>query len=93
MLAFSEFGRTVKENASAGTDHGTSGPVFLAGCQVRAGLQGNMPSLLDLDPQSGELRVGTDFRRVYATVLENWLGLEAKPVLGGDFESLPLFRS
>jgi uncharacterized protein (DUF1501 family) len=93
VLAFSEFGRTVKENASAGTDHGTSGPVFLAGSQVRAGLQGDMPSLLDLDPQSGELRVGTDFRRVYATVVENWLGLEAKPVLGGDFELLPLFRS
>ena len=93
VLAFSEFGRTVKENASAGTDHGTSGPVFLAGSQVRAGMQGKMPSLLDLDPQSGELRVGTDFRRVYATVLENWLGLEAKPVLGGDFDLLPLFRS
>jgi uncharacterized protein (DUF1501 family) len=93
LLAFSEFGRTVKENGSAGTDHGTSGPVFLAGSQVRAGLQGNMPSLLDLDPQSGELRVGTDFRRVYATVLEDWMGLESKPVLGGDFESLPLFRS
>lgn len=93
VLAFSEFGRTVKENASAGTDHGTAGPVFLAGSQVRAGLRGDMPSLLDLDPKSGELRVGTDFRRVYATVLETWLGLEAKPVLGGDFELLPLFRS
>jgi uncharacterized protein (DUF1501 family) len=93
VLAFSEFGRTVQENASAGTDHGTSGPVFLAGSQVRAGLQGPMPSLLDLDPQCGELRVVTDFRRVYATVLENWLGLDAKPVLGGDFELLPLFRS
>jgi uncharacterized protein (DUF1501 family) len=93
VLAFSEFGRTVQENASAGTDHGTSGPVFLAGSQVRAGLQGKIPSLQDLDPQSGELRVGIDFRRVYATVLKTWLGLEAKPVLGGDFELLPLFRS
>jgi uncharacterized protein (DUF1501 family) len=93
VLAFSEFGRTAKENGSAGTDHGTSGPVFLAGPEVRAGLQGTMPSLLDLDPQTGELRVVTDFRRVYATVLENWLGLDAKPVLGGSYEPLPLFRS
>jgi uncharacterized protein (DUF1501 family) len=93
VLAFSEFGRTVKENASAGTDHGTSGPVFLAGSLVQAGLQGSMPSLLDLDPRTGELRVGLDFRRVYATVLQDWLGLDAKPVLGGGFESLPLFRT
>ncbi len=93
VLAFSEFGRTVKENASAGTDHGTAGPVFLAGPRVRPGLQGAMPSLLDLDPMTGELRVGIDFRRVYATVLANWLSLDAQPVLGGDFEPLPLFRT
>jgi uncharacterized protein (DUF1501 family) len=93
VLAFSEFGRTVKENASAGTDHGTAGPVFLAGPRVHAGVQGAMPSLLDLDPQTGELRVDTDFRRVYATVLTNWLGLDAQPVLGGSFDPLPLLRT
>ena len=93
MLLFSEFGRTVKENGSAGTDHGTAGPVFLAGAPVRGGLAGATPSLLDLDPKHGDLRVGLDFRRVYAAVLEDWLGLPAKEALGGPFERLPLFRS
>jgi uncharacterized protein (DUF1501 family) len=93
ILAFSEFGRTVSENASAGTDHGTSGPVLLAGPRVRAGLIGAMPSLLDLDPTHGDLRVAVDFRRVYATVLADWLGLPTTAALGGAFEPLPLFRA
>jgi uncharacterized protein (DUF1501 family) len=92
VLAFSEFGRTVKENGTAGTDHGTAGPVFLAGPSVKPGLVGTMPRLLDPDPTHGDLRVGLDFRRVYATVLENWLGLPARAALGGSFERLPLFR-
>jgi uncharacterized protein (DUF1501 family) len=93
VLAFSEFGRTVKENGSAGTDHGTAGPVFLAGPAVRGGLVGATPSLVDLDPADGDLRRSLDFRRVYATVLEGWLGLPAGPALGGTFERLPLFRA
>ncbi len=93
VLAFSEFGRTVKENGTAGTDHGTAGPVFLAGPCVKAGLVGTMPKLLDPDPRHGDLRVGTDFRAVYATVLEDWLGLSAKAALGADFEKLSLFRT
>jgi uncharacterized protein (DUF1501 family) len=92
VLMFSEFGRTVRENGSAGTDHGTSGPVFLAGPGVKAGLVGTTPSLVDLDPTHGDLKVGIDFRRVYATVLEEWLGLPAQTALGGEFERLPLFR-
>ncbi|HMF19358.1 MAG TPA: DUF1501 domain-containing protein, partial [Gemmataceae bacterium] len=92
VLTFSEFGRTVAENGSAGTDHGTSGPVFLAGSGVKSGLAGTMPSLLDLDPKVGDLRTSVDFRRVYASVLENWLELPAKAALGGEFERLPLFR-
>jgi uncharacterized protein (DUF1501 family) len=92
VLCFSEFGRTVAENDSAGTDHGTAGPVFLAGPAVRAGLVGATPSLVDLDPTHGDLRVGIDFRRVYATVLDDWLGLTAREALGGVFERLPLFR-
>jgi uncharacterized protein (DUF1501 family) len=92
VLCFSEFGRTVKENGSAGTDHGTAGPVFLAGPGVKGGLVGSTPSLLDLDPKHGDLKVGLDFRRVYATVLEKWLGLPSNPALGGTFEPLPLFR-
>ncbi len=93
VLAFSEFGRTVKENGSAGTDHGTAGPVFLAGPGVKAGLVGKAPSLLDLDPKHGDLRMSLDFRRVYATVLTDWLGLAADVALGGPFDKLPLFRA
>ena len=90
---FSEFGRTVKENGSAGTDHGTAGPVLLAGPAVRGGLVGATPNLVDLDPKDGDLRRSLDFRQVYATVLEGWLGLPTKTALGGTFERLPLFRS
>jgi uncharacterized protein (DUF1501 family) len=93
VLIFSEFGRTVAENASAGTDHGTSAPVFLAGPGVKPGLVGVMPSLLDLDPKHGDLRVSVDFRQVYATILRDWLGLPARTALAGDFTPLPLFKA
>jgi uncharacterized protein (DUF1501 family) len=91
VLCFSEFGRRVAENGSYGTDHGTAGPVFLAGGRVRGGLVGATPSLGDLE--GGDLKMSIDFRRVYATALEDWLGLPARAVLAGDFERLPLFRS
>ena len=91
VLCFSEFGRRVADNGSAGTDHGTAGPVILAGAGVRPGLVGPTPSLTDLE--DGDLKVGVDFRRVYAAVLEGWLGLPAEPALGGAFEPLPLFRA
>ncbi len=91
VLCFSEFGRRAAENGSYGTDHGTAGPVFLAGGRVRAGLVGATPGLADLD--GGDLKMGIDFRRVYATALEDWLGLAARPVLAGVFERLPLFRA
>jgi uncharacterized protein (DUF1501 family) len=91
ILAFSEFGRRVRENGSRGTDHGTAGPVFLAGAAVKGGLVGAAPRLLEL--RDGDLEVTVDFRRVYATVLEGWLGLSAMAVLGRRFEALPLFRS
>jgi uncharacterized protein (DUF1501 family) len=90
VLCFSEFGRRVQENGSHGTDHGTAGPVFVAGPGVKAGLVGATPKLLDL--QDGDLKMSVDFRRVYAAVLEDWLGLPAKTALGGAFETLPLFR-
>jgi uncharacterized protein (DUF1501 family) len=93
LLAFSEFGRTVKENASGGTDHGTAGPVFLAGPRVKAGLIGATPRLLDLDAEHGDLKMAIDFRRVYATVLEDWLALPAAAALAGSFEKLPLFKT
>jgi uncharacterized protein (DUF1501 family) len=90
MLAFSEFGRRVAENGSAGTDHGTAGPVFLAGKRVQSGLVGSTPSLTDL--QAGDLKASLDFRRGYATVLEDWLGLPSETALADRFEPLPLFR-
>jgi uncharacterized protein (DUF1501 family) len=93
LLTFSEFGRSVKENGSAGTDHGTAGPVLVAGRPVKPGLVGKTPSLLELDAKHGDLKMGLDFRQVYATVLEDWLGLPAKTALGGTFERLPLFRT
>jgi uncharacterized protein (DUF1501 family) len=93
VMTFSEFGRTVKENDSAGTDHGTAGPVLLAGPPVKPGLVGSYPSLMELDPRHGDLNMGVDFRRVYATVLGDWLGLPAQSAVGGSFEPLPLFRT
>jgi uncharacterized protein (DUF1501 family) len=93
VLCFSEFGRTVRENGSGGTDHGTAGTVFLAGPAVRAGLVGATPSLLDLDEKHGDLKVGLDFRQVYATVLEDWLSLPSGPALGQAFAKMPLFRA
>jgi uncharacterized protein (DUF1501 family) len=91
LLTFSEFGRTIKENGSAGTDHGTAGAVFVAGPAVRGGAAGALPSLTDLD--RGEPKMTTDFRGVYAAVLEDWLGVPSADVLGGAFEPAPLFRA
>jgi uncharacterized protein (DUF1501 family) len=90
VLCFSEFGRRVAENGSQGTDHGTAGPVLLVGPTVRAGLIGEAPRLLDL--QHGDLKMTVDFRRIYASVLEDWLGLPSKQALGGDFARLPLLQ-
>jgi uncharacterized protein (DUF1501 family) len=90
LMAFSEFGRRVKENGSMGTDHGTAAPLLLAGGAVKAGLIGVTPSLTDLD--EGDLKMSIDFRRVYATILQSWLNVPAKTVLAGDFEPIALLR-
>jgi uncharacterized protein (DUF1501 family) len=90
VLAFSEFGRRVAENASGGTDHGAAGPMFLAGAPVVGGLHGTPPDLGDLD--DGDLRFSTDFRRVYATALA-WLGAPPADVLGPGFAPLPLLSA
>jgi uncharacterized protein (DUF1501 family) len=91
VMSFSEFGRRVAENASEGTDHGAAAPMFLAGSRVRAGLVGEHPSLSDLD--DGDLKFHTDFRQVYATLLEQWLGLPAASVLGGEFKSIDALKA
>ncbi|MGD9854084.1 MAG: DUF1501 domain-containing protein [Planctomycetaceae bacterium] len=87
-VCFSEFGRRVAENASEGTDHGTAAPMFLAGSHVQAGFIGPHPSLSDLD--AGDLRFHTDFRQVYAAILEDWLGCASEPILGGEFRPVSI---
>ena len=89
VLVFSEFGRTVRENASRGTDHGTAGPVFVAGKNLRQPLVGTAPSLEDLE--DGEPKVGIDFRRVYATLIRDVLGTAPEAVVG-QATPLSLFR-
>lgn len=89
VMSFSEFGRRVRENASAGTDHGTAAPMFIIGNQVTAGPIGDHPSLTDLD--DGDLKYQIDYRSVYAEVLENWLGVKAAPIIGEGYKPLSLF--
>jgi uncharacterized protein (DUF1501 family) len=84
VMTWSEFGRRVEENASAGTDHGTAAPLFVLGNAVQGGIYGEPPDLNDLD-SAGNLKFTTDFRSVYATVLDRWLGAPATSVLGGSF--------
>lgn len=89
VMSFSEFGRRVRENASRGTDHGTAAPMFVIGNNVNSGLIGEHPSFDDL--VDGDFKHGVDYRSVYGSVLENWLGVEARPILGGEFESMDIF--
>jgi uncharacterized protein (DUF1501 family) len=88
LMTFSEFGRRVAENANNGTDHGTAAPMFLIGGRVKPGLFGAHPSLTNLD--NGDLKFGTDFRCVYASVLDNWLHAPSQLVLGRKFSTLPI---
>src|SRR5262249_3916001 len=88
VLVFSEFGRRLKENGSGGTDDGTAAPVFVLGQAVRPGVHGPYPNLQDL--QDGDPKHAVDFRRVYASVLDGWLGCPSQSVLGQAFERLPL---
>lgn len=83
VLAFSEFGRRTYENASAGTDHGAAAPMFLIGSGVKGGLHGPNPNLQDL--ADGDVRFAIDFREVYATTLDRWMGGDSQLVLGRKF--------
>lgn len=87
VVTWSEFGRRVEENASGGTDHGTAAPLFVLGKQVQGGLYGDPVSLTQLD-ENRNLRHTTDFRRVYATIIERWLDAAPQPILGGSFDPL-----
>jgi uncharacterized protein (DUF1501 family) len=89
-LTFSEFGRRVDENASAGTDHGAASCLFLTGSKLKGGLTGTYPSLEKLG--EGDLMHTVDFRSVYATILQKWLDCDAEKLLGGKFVGLDLFK-
>ena len=87
MLLFTEFGRRVRDNGS-GTDHGSGGGSFVIGDPVKGGMYGRYPSLKAEDQLDGDLQFNYDFRGLYSTILERWLGLDAKPLVGGRFEQL-----
>ncbi len=84
LATFSEFGRRVAENGSLGTDHGAASQMFVVSPKCRAGVIGQHPSLTDLD--DGDLKFHTDFRSVYATLMDRWLDIASEPVLGGSFK-------
>ena len=85
MLMFSEFGRRVRDNGS-GTDHGSAGVAFVVGDAVKGGQYGEYPSTKTEDLEQGDLVPNLDFRGLYSTVLEDWLELDANPIIGGTFE-------
>jgi uncharacterized protein (DUF1501 family) len=87
MFMFTEFGRRVRDNGS-GTDHGSGGVAFAIGDPVKAGTFGEYPSLKGEDLLEGDLRFNIDFRGVYGTMVERWLGLDPVPVVGGNFEQI-----
>ena len=85
LLMFSEFGRRVHDNGS-GTDHGAAGLVFAMGDGIKGGEYGEYPSSRPENLEQGDLVSGVDFRSVYSTILENWMGLDANPIVGGVYE-------
>jgi uncharacterized protein (DUF1501 family) len=94
VLQFSEFGRRIQENGSQGTDHGAASVMMAVGGQVRGGIYGTAPNLNPADTSNptlenggNDVRYQTDFRSVYSTVIENWLGGDSAKILGGDFRS------
>ena len=87
MVLFTEFGRRVKDNGT-GTDHGAGGAAFVIGNQVKGGMYGTYPSLKPEDLSQGDLEPNYDFRGLYSTVIERWLGLDAVPIVGGKFEQM-----
>jgi len=90
-VAFSEFGRRVKQNASQGTDHGCAGPMFTFGPMAKPGVYGTHPSLTKLD--QGDLVYTTDFRSVYASVIEQWMQADSVKVLGGKFKPAAILET
>jgi uncharacterized protein (DUF1501 family) len=91
LLVFTEFGRRVHDNGS-GSDHGSGGIAFVVGDNVQGGLHGEYPSLAANKLLEGDLQFNNDFRGLYSTLLEDWMGLDAKPLVGGSFEKLAFIK-
>ncbi len=91
MYLFSEFGRRVHDNGS-GTDHGAAGATFYIGDPVQGGLYGEYPSRKNEDLEQGDLVPNYDFRGGYSTIVEDWFGLDANPIVGGNFEKLSVLK-
>src|SRR5262249_2642548 len=90
MMTFSEFGRRAGGDGSRGTDCGSAAPMLLVGGKVKAGIVGKHPSLTELE--AGNLKHHTDFRQVYAAILDRWLGVSSKEVLGQAFQPVEIFK-
>ena len=92
ILAFTEFGRRIVDNGS-GTDHGSGGGAYIIGAQVNGGLYAEYPSVLRKNWLNDEdLRHTINFRGIYGTVIEQWLGLDAVPIVGGQYEQIRPYR-
>ena len=85
VLVFTEFGRRVHDNGS-GTDHGSGGVAFVVGDNVKGGMYGEYPSLEEDKLLEGDLHYNNDFRSIYTDLLEGWMGLDAQPLVNGQFE-------
>ena len=92
MFLYSEFGRRIRDNGS-GTDHGSGGMAMLIGDSVKGGMYGEYPSLAEDDHLEGDLHYNNDFRTTYTSVLEQWLGLDAAPIVNGRYEAFDLFAA
>ena len=91
VMTFSEFGRRVAENKSAGTDHGAANVMFLTGGSIAPGLHGGRPDLTAID-ESGDLTHKIDFRSIYATILDQWFGADPSKILEGQFARTPILQ-
>ena len=89
VLVFTEFGRRTHDNGS-GTDHGAGGAAFMFGSGIKGGQYSEFPSLEEKDLEQGDVVPNNDYRGLYSTVLEDWMGLDAKPLVGGLYEKLPI---
>jgi uncharacterized protein (DUF1501 family) len=91
LLVFTEFGRRVRDNGS-GTDHGSGGVAFVIGDNVKGGVYGEYPSLEESKLLEGDLHFNNDFRGLYTTLLEKWIGIDAQSVVGGNFEQMAFMK-